>query len=148
MVEIDPEKLEKISNYFNRDGSPLAPVEITVPPAMYEDFAAIEPALNTINPDFPFKVNKREGAAPPFPSRAGGSDHAPFAKKGVPVYGFKLKDAKGYNFSYREIWHTDKDLYNMSIPEYQEHASVVTAVMLYHLANLDHLLNREGMYSK
>lgn len=147
-VNNHPEKLEKISNYFNRDGSPLAPVEITVPPAMYEDFAAIEPALNTINPDFPFKVNKRVGAAPPFPSRASGSDHAPFAKKGVPVYGFKLKDAKGYNFSYREIWHTDKDLYNMSIPEYQEHASVVTAVMLYHLANLDHLLNREGMYSK
>ena len=147
-VNNHPEKLEKISNYFNRDGSPLAPVEITVPPAMYEDFAAIEPALNTINPDFPFKVNKRIGAAPPFPSRASGSDHAPFAKKGVPVYDFKLKDAKGYNFSYREIWHTDKDLYNMSIPEYQEHASVVTAVMLYHLANLDHLLNREGMYSK
>ncbi len=146
-VENHPEKLPKISNYFNRDGGPLVPQGIVVPPAMYEDFAAIEAALNKINPDFPFKVEMREGKAPAFPKNAGGSDHAPFAKKGVPVYSFKLGDPKGYNFSYRDIWHTDKDLYNMSIPEYQEHAAVVTAVMLYHLANLDHILDRTGMYS-
>ena len=147
-VRTHPEKLSKISNYFNRDGSPLVPYEITVPPAMYEDFAAIEPSLNRINPEFPFQVKKRMGPPPPFPKRASGSDHAPFAKKGVPVYEFKLKDSKGYNFTYREIWHTDRDLYNMSFPDYQEHASVVTAVMLYHIANLDHLLNREGMYAE
>ena len=147
-VKTHPEKLSKISNYFNRDGSPLVPYEITVPPAMYDDFAAIEPALNRINPEFPFQVKKRMGPPPPFPKRASGSDHAPFAKKGVPVYEFKLKDSKGYNFTYREIWHTDRDLYNMSFPDYQEHASTVTAVMLYHIANLDHLLNREGMYAE
>ncbi len=147
-VKSNPDKLSKISNYFNRDGSPLVPYEITVPPAMYDDFKAIEPAINSINPEFPFEVKERSGAAPRFPTGAGGSDHAPFAKKGVPVYGFRLKDSKGYNFSYNEIWHTDRDLYNKSIPEYQEHASVVTAVMLYHLANLDHLLNREGMYAE
>ncbi len=146
-VKSHPEMMDNIANYFNRDGGPLVPLGITVPPAMYEDYAAIEPALNKINPDFPFKVQKREGEAPAFPKNAGGSDHAPFAKKGVPVYSFKLEDPKGYNFSYRDIWHTDKDLYNMSIPEYQEHASVVTAIMLYHLANLGHLPDRTGMYS-
>ncbi len=146
-VENHPEMLDKISNYFNRDSGPLVPQNIIVPPAMYEDFAAIEAALNTINPDFPFEVIKREGPAPAFPKNAGGSDHAPFAKKGVPVYSLRVGDPKGYNFSYMDIWHTDKDLYNMSIPEYQEHTSVVTAVMLYHLANLDHLLDRTGMYS-
>ncbi len=147
-VESHPEMLASISNYFNRDGGPLVPSGITVPPAMYEDFAAIEPALNSINPDFPFKVEARQGEAPPFPHNAGGSDHAPFAKKGVPVYSFRLGDPKGYNFSYREIWHTERDLFNKSIPEYQEQTSVVTAVMLYHLANLDHILDRTGMYSE
>ncbi len=147
-VENHPDKLEKISNYFNRDGGPLVPSSITVPPAMYKDFAAIEPAVNSINPDFPFKVEERQGKAPEFPKHAGGSDHAPFALKGVPVYSFRCTDPKGYNFSYREIWHTDRDLFNKSIPEYQEHTSVVTAVMLYHLANLDHILDRSGMYSK
>ncbi len=146
-VESDTARLAKISNYFNRDGGPLVPQSITVPPAMYDDFAAIEPAINRINPDFPFKVYKREGEAPKFPVRAGGSDHAYFAMNGVPVYYFNLADSKGYNFDYREIWHTDRDLYNKSIPEYQEQASVVTALMLYHLANIDHLLSREGMYS-
>lgn len=145
-VKSHPDKLEKISNYFNRDGGPLVPYELTVPPAMYDDFAAIEPVINSINKDFPFKVIRREGEAPEFPVNAGGSDHAPFAKKGVPVFYPRLGDPKGYNFQYREIWHTESDLFNKSIPEYQEHSSVVTAVMLYHLANLDHILNREGMY--
>lgn len=147
-VNNNPDKLPFISNYFNRDGGPLVPYEITVPPAMYNDFAAIEEAINSINPDFPFKVNKREGEVPEFPVNAGGSDHAPFAKAGVPVFYPRLGDPKGYNFQYREIWHTESDLFNKSIPEYQEHSSVVTAVMLYHLANLDHLLSREGMYKE
>ena len=145
-VKTNENNLDKISNYFNRDGGPLVPYEITVPPAMYSDFASMEQALNSINPDFPFKVKMREGEAPDFPINAGGSDHAPFAKKGVPVFYPRLNDPKGYNFQYREIWHTESDLFNKSIPEYQEHSSIVTAVMLYHLANLDHLLNREGMY--
>ncbi len=147
-VNSHPDKLPFISNYFNRDGGPLVPYDITVPPAMYDDFAAIEGAINSINPDFPFKVYKREGEAPDFPVRSGGSDHAPFAKAGVPVFYPRLGDPKGYNFQYMEIWHTESDLFNKSIPEYQEHSSVVTAVMLYHLANLDHLLNREGMYKE
>ncbi len=147
-VESHPDMLEKISNYFNRDGGPLAPTGITVPTAMYDDFKAIEPALNTINPDFSFIVEERQGKAPAKPTKAGGSDHAPFAMKGVPVYSFRCTDPKGYNFSYGEIWHTDRDLFTKSIPEYQEHTSVVTAVMLYHLANLDHILDRTGMYSE
>ena len=147
-VKSNPDKLNKISNYFNRDGGPLVPFEITVPPAMYDDFAAIEPALNSINPDFPFEVKMREGKAPKFPKRSGGSDHAPFAMKGVPVFYPNLGDPKGYNFQYMEIWHTENDLFNKSIPEYQEHSATVTAVLLYHLANLDHLLSREGMYEE
>ena len=68
--------------------------------------------------------------------------------EGVPTIGFNLKDPKGYNFSYDEIWHTERDTYNKSIPEYQEHTATCTAVILYGLANLDHVLSREGLYAE
>jgi hypothetical protein len=64
----------------------------------------------------------------------------------VPTISLNLRDPKGYNFSYGEIWHTERDTYNKSIPEYQEHAAVTTAVILYGVADLDHLLSREGLY--
>ena len=67
---------------------------------------------------------------------------------GVPTLYFSLSDIKGYNFNYGEIWHTENDLYTKSIPEYQEHTAVVTAVVVYGLANLDHLLSREGLYAE
>ena len=66
---------------------------------------------------------------------------------GVPVLSFATADPKGYDFNYGEIWHTERDTYNKSIPEYQDHTSVVTAVVVYGLANLDHLLSRNGLYS-
>jgi len=64
----------------------------------------------------------------------------------VPTVGFDLADPKGYNFSYGEIWHTERDLYNKSIPEYQEHTAIATAILVNGLASLDHLLSREGYY--
>jgi carboxypeptidase Q len=39
-------------------------------------------------------------------------------------------------------------MYNKSIPEYQNHTSVVTAVVVYGLANIDHLLSRKGLYQE
>ncbi|MBA7545660.1 hypothetical protein ES705_38031 [subsurface metagenome] len=59
---------------------------------------------------------------------------------------FQTGDPKGYNFSYGEIWHTERDLYNKSIPEYQEHAAIATAIVVYGIADLDHLLSRDGYY--
>jgi hypothetical protein len=64
----------------------------------------------------------------------------------VPTLAFEAPDAKGYNFNYQEIWHTENDLYTKSIPEYQEQTAVVTAVVVYGLADLDHLLSRKGLY--
>ena len=67
---------------------------------------------------------------------------------GVPTLSFDIPDSKGYNFNYGEIWHTERDTYTKSIPEYQEHTSVVTAVVVYGLANLDHLLSRKELYAE
>ena len=146
-VENKTVPLEKISNYINRDGGPLCATSVSVPPAMYEDYVKICEPLENMNPEFPFTVTKREGQVQPRPTRAGGSDHAYFAMNGVPTISFRETDPKGYNFEYGEIWHTERDIYNKLIPEYMEHSAVVTAVVLYGLGNLDHLLSREGLYN-
>lgn len=140
--------LDKISNYFNRDGGPEVAVGVTVPEAMYDDFSEIAKPLTNLNPEFPFKVEKREGEPGPRPTKGGSSDHAYFARNGVPTISLSLKDVKGYNFTYREIWHTDRDLYNKAYPDYLNHSAIVNAVMVYGVANLDHLLSREGLYKE
>lgn len=143
-VDRNPGKLEKISNMINRDGGPTVPKAVSVPEAMREDFEQICAPLNDINPDFPFEIRERQPRERP--ERPWGTDSGPFAVEGVPTIGFQTGDPKGYNFDYYEIWHTERDLYNKSIREYQEHTAIVTAIVAYGIANLDHLLSREGYY--
>jgi hypothetical protein len=143
-VQNNEDKWGKIANYFNRDGGPTVANSLSVTEVMYDDFEKICEPLNDINPDFPFTLSKRKPSRKP--TRAGGSDHAYFAINGVPTISFGTADPKGYDFNYGEIWHTERDLYNMSIPEYMDHTSVVTAIVALGIANLDHLLSREGYY--
>jgi Zn-dependent M28 family amino/carboxypeptidase len=143
-VERNPDKLGKISNMFNRDGGPSCPTGISVTKAMRADMEKICVPINSINPEFPFEIEEREPR--PLPERAGGTDAGPFAVKGVPTMGISGGYPRGDNFSYGEIWHTERDLYNKMIPDYQKHSAVVTAVIAYGVANLDHLLSREGYY--
>ena len=138
----------KISNYFNRDGGPLAATSIVVPPAMYDDFAKVCAPLTAYNPEIPFAVVKREGEPQERPAKAGGSDHAYFAMNGIPAIAFRESDVFGYDFNYRDIWHTEDDLIDKLIPAYMEHSAVVEAVTAYGLANLDHLLSRDGLYKE
>ena len=139
-------KLDKISNLFNRDGGPTPPVGISVPKAMYNDFVKICAPIQKIDPEYPFEVKEAEPRKQP--QTSGGTDASVFAVEGVPTIGFMEKDFKGYNFSYDEIWHTERDLYTKSIPEYQKHAATVMAIVGLGVANLDHQLSREGLYLK
>lgn len=143
-VERFKEDLPNISNVVNRDGGPEVPVSLTVSAAMKEDFIPIVDAINRINPDFPLELKDREAVEKP--KKPWGTDSGPFAVEGVPTVGFDLEDSKGYNFNYREIWHTERDLYNKSIPGYQEQAAIATAILVYGIADLDHLLDRDGYY--
>lgn len=145
-VERHEDELDMVSNMFNRDGGPTVPTGISVPEAMREDFEMICAPINDINPDFPFVINERKPREKP--KKAWGTDSGPFAVEGVPTITFSTGDPKGYNFSYYEIWHTERDLYNKSIPEYQEQTATVTAIVVYGVANLDHLLDREGYYKE
>lgn len=143
-VKTHAKDLTKIANLFNRDGGPTAPIGISVPQAMYDDMVEVCKPVMDINPDYPFEVkvaNPRKR-----PTTTGGTDASVFALHGVPTFGFTESDFKGYNFNYGEIWHTERDLYTKSIPEYMNHASVVTAVVALGVANLKKQLSREGMY--
>ena len=138
---------EKISNYSNRDSGPTLATSVTVSPAMKEDFDKICGPLIGLDERFPFEVKvMKEPKAKP--KRAGGSDYAWFAINGIPTISLDLTDPHGYNFEYREIWHTDRDLFNKVIPEYMDQSTLVNAVVTYGLANLDHTLSRDGLYKE
>jgi len=147
-VERNKDKWDKISNYINRDGGPTVANSLTVPEAMFDDFVKVCEPLNSINPDFPFTLTKRTEAPRPRPTVARSTDDSNFAMQGIPTITFGTADPKGYDFNYNEIWHTERDMYNKSIPEYQNQSAVVTAVVVYELANLDHLLSRKGLYQE
>jgi hypothetical protein len=143
-VNRNKEKLPKISLMINRDGGPTVPTSITVTEANWKDMEKICEPIGSINPDFPFKLQKHVARnKPKVPQH---TDSGPFLVEGVPSIGLGLEDIKGYNFSYMEIWHTERDLYSKSIAEYQEHASIVTAIIIYGVANLNNLLSREGFF--
>lgn len=144
-VDKNKDKLPKISNMLNRDSGPLAPVSLSVPDAMRDDMEKICEPLKGLNADFPFEIKKMEPR--PRPKKAWGTDSGPFAVEGVPTLTFNLEDNKGYNFNYGEIWHTERDTYTKSIAEYQEHSAVATAIVVLGIANLNHLLSREGYFA-
>ena len=99
----------------------------------------IEPILG-LNPKYPFELTERTK-----PVRKGGrgsTDTFSFLQKDVPAYGFSTKGEQQYG----RTWHTTLDTYNEVIPIYQEYSAMVTSVVAYGIANLDHLLSRDGYF--
>lgn len=82
----------------------------------------------------------------PRPTSTGGTDASVFAIRGVPTVGMRETDAMGYDFQYREIWHTERDTYTESIPEYQEQAAALAIIGL-GTANLDQKFPRNEVYT-
>ena len=138
------DELPRISMLINRDGGPTPPVGMRVPAAMVEDIKTATAAISRINSEYPFEVTVAEPVVKP--TRTGGTDATVFAIEGVPTYGFITRDFKGYDFDYGEIWHTERDVYNKEIPEYQEYTAVATALAALGIADLDTILSREGMF--
>ena len=126
--------LPNISNMFNRDGGPLPYTSFNVPQSLLKEYEKIVKPIQELYPDYDFKLT----AINPFkkPTRLGGNDATTFSVAGVPaVQMADWADPKGYNFSYNEIWHTERDTFNKSIPEYQEQAAASLALMVLGTAN-------------
>ena len=145
-VEQHQEEMPNIVNYFNRDGGPTVANSMSVPKEWYDALVPVCEPLKALDPRFPFKLSVNDRYPMAIPDNAGGSDHAYFMMSGVPVIGFGTGDPLGYNFSYGEIWHTDRDLYTKSIPEYMEHTSIVNAIVLWGIANLPEKLPADAVY--
>lgn len=144
-VKAHPEKLDGISNMFNRDGGPLAYTSFSVPASLVDEFEKISEPLREAFPDFGFTVNAMTPRARP--TSTGGTDASVFSVRGVPTVGMRETDAKGYDFQYREIWHTERDTYTESIPEYQEQAAAALAIIGLGTANLDEKFPRNEVYT-
>lgn len=72
----------------------------------------------------------------------GGSDHASFIAAGVPAWSWSLKGRSDY---FQHTWHTQWDKLDVAIEEYQRHTATVVAIAALGTANLDELLDREGV---
>lgn len=137
-------RLPKISNMFNRDGGTGVATSLAVTEAMMKDFEPIVKPLLNLNPEYPFNLEIRPAIKrPTVPS---GTDSQVFAVEGVPTITFRTADVKGLDVRYGETWHTELDYYNKVIPEYLEHTSIVTAVVVYGIANMKKLLSLEGYF--
>lgn len=144
-VKAHPEKLDGISNMFNRDGGPLAYTSFSVPASLVDEFEKISEPLREAYPDYGFTINAMTPRARP--TSTGGTDASVFSIRGVPTVGMRETDAKGYDFQYREIWHTERDTYTESIPEYQEQAAAALAIIGLGTANLDEKFPRNEVYT-
>lgn len=144
-VEAHKDLLPNISNMFNRDGGPLPYTSFSVPQSMLKEYEKIAKPIQELYPDYNFTLN----VIKPFkrPTRTGGNDASTFSVAGVPAVQMgDWADPKGYNFSYNEIWHTERDTYQKSIPEYQEQAAVTMALMVLGTANMPKQWPREEVF--
>jgi hypothetical protein len=135
------DEVEKISALFNHDSGTNWAASTSATPSMYEDvLRVVAPILKLNSPDPDregpvFTVNRTNAMA----GGGGGSDHASFIAVGVPALSMRLTGRADYS-SY--TWHSQWDLYEAAIPEYQRHTSTVLALAALGVANLPNLLNR------
>jgi cyclophilin family peptidyl-prolyl cis-trans isomerase len=139
-VKQNPDKLPRISAVFNRDGGTNCISGLSVPKAMIADFQQVIKPVLGLNQKYPFELTER--SKPLRKGGRGGTDTFSFLQKDVPAFGFSTKGEHQYG----RTWHTTLDTYNEIIPAYEEYSSLVTAVVAYGIANLDHQLSREGNF--
>ena len=140
------DELDKISCVFNRDFGIEPPVGIDAPACVYDDIVEVnKPLVETATETWPFTVGK--GQPHRKPKALAGSDYSAFAMRGVPTLDFTCVDVYGLNFTYGEIWHTERDILNKNNGDYMQRTALVTAIELLGIANLDHQLSRDGFFA-
>lgn len=145
-VNQHPDLLPKISNMFNRDGAPFPYVAFSAPKSMTKEFEPVAEAMRRAYPDFDFVIGEYTPRATP--TKTGGHDGTTFQVKGIPQLNMnEWNDVHGHDFSYGEIWHTERDGLNRSIPEYQEQAATALALMLLQSANASKQFPRNEVYT-
>lgn len=131
--------LKKISVMINKDFGTNPIVGISVPKVMSNDFKKIIATIESTNLKYPLTLT--EGA--PFRKAGrGGTDSYSFLVENIPTPGLRSQGPQVYG----KTWHTPADTYDEIIPDAQEDAAIKIALLAYGIANLDHLLPREGAF--
>lgn len=138
------QQMAKVSAVFNHDGGTNWAHALTVPESQGQDFDPIVRAINAL-----LKVPQAGHDGPPFAlgltkvlqPAGGGSDHASFGAVGVPAYAW----GQTGEVQYGRGWHSQWDTWSIVVPQYQAHTATVVALVAHGVAQLDHLLAREGV---
>jgi Zn-dependent M28 family amino/carboxypeptidase len=137
-------EMPRVSAVFNHDSGTNWAQGLTVPASEADDFtAASAPVLQWMHPPEQgfdgavFALTPRPVLQP----AGGGSDHASFGAVGVPAFGWHLHGESQYGYG----WHSQWDTYDIVIGRYQRHTATVIALVALGIANLDHLLSRQGV---
>ncbi|MEO6593665.1 MAG: M20/M25/M40 family metallo-hydrolase, partial [Planctomycetota bacterium] len=137
-------EMPKVSAVFNHDTGTNWAQSLGVTAAMHEQlapvFANVSRLLTSPEPDFEGVVFELKTI--PRVSGGGGSDHASFIAAGVPGLNWGLRGRSNY---FQHTWHTQWDTIDNAIEEYQRHTSTVIAMAALGTANLEKLLDREGV---
>ena len=136
--------MDKVSAVFNHDTGTNWAQTLSVTPKMA---AQLEPVFAHVNrllkaPDEDFDGKVFDLRITQAVRGGGGSDHASFIAAGVPAWSWGLKGRSDY-FQY--TWHTQWDTIDVAIEEYQRHTATVIAIAALGTANLDQMLDREGV---
>lgn len=138
----------KVSAVFNHDTGTNWAQSLVVTNKMHEQlepvFAQVTRVLTPPDKDFDGPVFNLVARAEIGGGR-GGSDHASFLAVKVPGLGWGLKGRSNY---FQHTWHTQWDTFDNAIEEYQRHTATVIALAALGTANLDKMLDREGIVTR
>ena len=137
-IKAHPEENAKISAVLVHDGGTNYASGLNATEAMAPIFEkALQPLLS-LDDAMGFVIRKVPGLP-----RGIGSDHDAYLAAGVPGF-FWLQAGKAkYNFGH----HTQHDVYERAVPEYQRHTSMVVAIGALRIADLPELLPRTNLTS-
>jgi len=138
-LKAHPEENAKISAVIVHDGGTNYASGINATEAMVPIFEkAFEPLLN-LDPDMKFQIRKVAGLP-----QGIGSDHDSYLAAGVPGFFWLQAGRAKYNYGH----HTQHDTFDLAIPEYQRHTSMVVAIGALRIADLPDLLPRENLTAR
>jgi hypothetical protein len=134
-VKEHPELLDKISAVLVHDGGTNYLGGLNVTPEMHAQLSDVLDPLTKLAPDtMPFELRLTDHLRP------GSSDHDSFLAAGVPGFFWVQKGRS----QYRCMHHTQLDVFEAGIDDYQRHSAVVVATGAYRIANADALVTREN----
>ena len=140
--------MDKVSAVFNHDTGTNWAQSLTVTEKMHAQlepvFAQVTRLMAPPDQDFDGPVFDLRPVAQ-IGGRGGGSDHASFLAVKAPGLSWGLKGRADY---FQHTWHTQWDTFDNSIEEYQRHTATVIAMAALGTANLEAMLDREGITTR